>query len=164
MLIPTSRDTTSIAALSGGSSRATIRSLNRCPYRATSVFLRPQSFRFYPGGNFPDTGGAIGGPASEKEPAGNEKVEHHADGGMAASRSTSGAEGVVDARADPWFHRSAPQRCNRTPSEAITENGAVSSLDFRNVLKSETIIRGSKKFSRYVEKLLPIRIQTCFRS
>jgi hypothetical protein len=37
--MPTSRDTTSIAALSGGNNRATIRSLYCCPYRATSVFL-----------------------------------------------------------------------------------------------------------------------------
>ncbi len=36
MLTPTSRETTSMAALSGGSSRATMRSLNACPYRATS--------------------------------------------------------------------------------------------------------------------------------
>jgi hypothetical protein len=50
-------DTTSIAELSGGNSRATIRSLYRCPYRATSVFLRPQRFRSYPGGNSCDTGG-----------------------------------------------------------------------------------------------------------
>src|SRR5947209_12776107 len=35
LLIPTSRDTKSIAALSGGNSRATIRSLYACPYRAT---------------------------------------------------------------------------------------------------------------------------------
>jgi hypothetical protein len=33
-LTPTSRDTTSIAELSGGNSRATIRSLYACPYRA----------------------------------------------------------------------------------------------------------------------------------
>ena len=57
-LIPTSRDTTSIAALSGGNSRATIRSLYRCPYRATSVFLRPQSFRSYPAG-YPKAGADI---------------------------------------------------------------------------------------------------------
>ena len=40
-LTPTSRETRSMAALSGGSSRATIRSLNACPYRATSCHLRP---------------------------------------------------------------------------------------------------------------------------
>jgi hypothetical protein len=57
-LTPTSRDTTSIAELSGGNNRATIRSLYLCPYRATSVFLRPQRFRSYPGGNFSDTEGA----------------------------------------------------------------------------------------------------------
>ena len=45
-LTPTSRDTTSTAALSGGSSRATMRSLNAFPYRATLVHLRP-SFRFH---------------------------------------------------------------------------------------------------------------------
>jgi hypothetical protein len=33
--------TRSIAELSGGNSRATIRSLYRCPYRATAVFPRP---------------------------------------------------------------------------------------------------------------------------
>ena len=38
--IPTSRDTTSSAALSGGSNRATALSLNACPYRATSVLHR----------------------------------------------------------------------------------------------------------------------------
>src|ERR1700733_14925741 len=58
-LMPTSRDNTSIAALSGGNSRATNRSLYRCPYRATSVFLRPQRFRSYPGGNSCDTGGCF---------------------------------------------------------------------------------------------------------
>ena len=57
MLMPTSRDTTSIAELSGGNSRATIRSLYFCPYRATFVFLSAQGLRSYPGGNFPDTGG-----------------------------------------------------------------------------------------------------------
>ena len=35
-LTPTSRETTSMAALSGGGSRATMRSLNVCPYRATA--------------------------------------------------------------------------------------------------------------------------------
>ncbi|MCK9367679.1 MAG: N-6 DNA methylase [Metallibacterium scheffleri] len=38
--MPTSRATTSSAPLSGGSKRATARSLNRCPYRATSVLHR----------------------------------------------------------------------------------------------------------------------------
>ena len=38
--IPTSRATTSIAALSGGSNRATALSLNVCPYRAKSVLHR----------------------------------------------------------------------------------------------------------------------------
>jgi DNA-binding transcriptional LysR family regulator len=55
-LIPTSRDTCSTEELSGGSSLATILSLYACPYRATSVFQRPQRFRSYPGGNFSDTG------------------------------------------------------------------------------------------------------------
>jgi hypothetical protein len=41
MLIPTSRDTLSSDELSGGNSRATIRSLYACPYRATFVFQRP---------------------------------------------------------------------------------------------------------------------------
>ena len=40
-LTPTSRDTTSMGALSGGSSRATMRSLNACPYRATLDYPRP---------------------------------------------------------------------------------------------------------------------------
>ena len=56
-LIPTSRDTKSIAELSGGNSRATIRSLYACPYRATFRYPRPQRFRSYLGGNFSDTGG-----------------------------------------------------------------------------------------------------------
>src|SRR3954469_1347255 len=59
-LIPTSRDTKSIAALSGGNSLATIRSLYACPYRATFCYPRPQRFRTYLGGNFPDTGGPDG--------------------------------------------------------------------------------------------------------
>jgi hypothetical protein len=40
-LTPTSRETTSINALSGGSSRATMRSLNACPYRAILKYPRP---------------------------------------------------------------------------------------------------------------------------
>ena len=40
-LTPTSRETTSMAALSGGSSRAAIRSLNTCPYRAILEHPRP---------------------------------------------------------------------------------------------------------------------------
>src|SRR3984885_15625518 len=56
-LTPTSRDTCSTAALSGGSNRATIRSLYACPYRATSVFQRPQWFRSYLGSNLSDTEG-----------------------------------------------------------------------------------------------------------
>ena len=43
-LIPTSRDTKSIAELSGGNSLATIRSLYACPYRATFRYPRPQMF------------------------------------------------------------------------------------------------------------------------
>ena len=54
-LIPTSRDTKSIAELSGGNSLATIRSLYACPYRATFCYPRPQRFRSYLGGNFSDT-------------------------------------------------------------------------------------------------------------
>jgi Methyltransferase domain len=56
-LIPTSRETKSIAELSGGNSRATIRSLYACPYRATFCYPRPQRFRPYLGGNFSDTEG-----------------------------------------------------------------------------------------------------------
>jgi hypothetical protein len=58
-LIPTSRDTKSIAELSGGNSRATIRSLYACPYRATFRYLRPLRFRSYLGDNFFDTEGEI---------------------------------------------------------------------------------------------------------
>ena len=44
---PTSWATKSSAALSGGNNRATARSLNVCPYRATSVLLRrPQVLGF----------------------------------------------------------------------------------------------------------------------
>src|SRR6202035_3577096 len=57
--IPTSRDTKSIAALSGGNSLATIRSLYACPYRATCCYPRPQRFQTYLGGNCPDTGGEL---------------------------------------------------------------------------------------------------------
>jgi hypothetical protein len=61
--IPTSRDTKSIAELSGGNSRATIRSLYACPYRATVCYPRPQRFRSYLGGNLSDTGGLLRGVA-----------------------------------------------------------------------------------------------------
>jgi hypothetical protein len=60
-LIPASRDTKSIAELSGGNNRPTIRSLYACPYRATSVFQRPQRFRSYLSGNLSDTGGRFVG-------------------------------------------------------------------------------------------------------
>ena len=45
-LTPTSWETTSIAALSGGNSRATMRSLNALPYRATLAYPRPLIPRF----------------------------------------------------------------------------------------------------------------------
>src|SRR4051812_359517 len=60
-LIPTSRETSSIAELSGGNSRATIRSLYACPYRATVCYPRPQRFRSYVGDNFSDTEGLPAG-------------------------------------------------------------------------------------------------------
>jgi hypothetical protein len=47
---------------SSGNSRATIRSLYRYPYRATSAFPRPQRFRSCPSGNFPDTGRTLSRP------------------------------------------------------------------------------------------------------
>ncbi len=56
-LIPTLFATSSRGQLSGGRRRATTRSLNSRPYRAISVFHRPQGFPSYPGGNFSDTGG-----------------------------------------------------------------------------------------------------------
>ena len=59
VLTPTSRETTSTAELSGGSSRATILSLYACPYRATACYPRPQRFRSYPRGNCSDTGGSL---------------------------------------------------------------------------------------------------------
>src|SRR5690242_14639483 len=59
VLTPTSRETTSTAELSGGSSRATILSLYACPYRATACYPRPQRFRSYPRGNCSDTGGGF---------------------------------------------------------------------------------------------------------
>jgi hypothetical protein len=65
-LIPTSRDTRSTDELSGGNSRATIRSLYACPYRATFVFQRPQRFRSYPDGNFSDTGGLLSGDCPKR--------------------------------------------------------------------------------------------------
>ncbi len=55
---PTSRATCSNPALSGGSNRATARSLNACPYRATSVPLTPPRSGFYRGDNYSDAGGA----------------------------------------------------------------------------------------------------------
>jgi hypothetical protein len=54
---PTSRATTSIAALSGGSNRATALSLNVCPYRAKSVLHRRPLGLFYGGDNYSDAGG-----------------------------------------------------------------------------------------------------------
>jgi hypothetical protein len=58
-LIPTSRETKSIAELSGGNSLATIRCLYACPYRATFRYPRPQRFPSYLGSNFSDTGGLV---------------------------------------------------------------------------------------------------------
>ncbi len=46
MLTPVSRETTSMAALSGGNSRATMRSLNAFPYLATLAYPRPLIPRF----------------------------------------------------------------------------------------------------------------------
>src|SRR5450755_368251 len=60
-LIPTSRDTKSIAELSGGNSLATIRSLYACPYRAIFRHPHPQRFPSYLGDNLSDTGGALAG-------------------------------------------------------------------------------------------------------
>lgn len=58
VLTPTSRATTSAAALSGGNNLATAVSLNACPYRATSVLhRRPLGFWFYRGDNYSDAGG-----------------------------------------------------------------------------------------------------------
>ncbi len=55
---PTSLATTSAAAPSGGSNRATARSLNVCPYRATDfLHRRPQGSWFYEGDNYCDAGG-----------------------------------------------------------------------------------------------------------
>jgi hypothetical protein len=56
-LTPTSRATTSIAALSGGSNRATALSLNVCPYRAKSVLDRRPLGLIYGGNNYSDAGG-----------------------------------------------------------------------------------------------------------
>jgi hypothetical protein len=50
-----------MAALSGGNSRATMRSLNACPYRATLDYPRPLIAQSYPGDNCSDTGGLPGG-------------------------------------------------------------------------------------------------------
>jgi hypothetical protein len=63
-LTPTSRETTSTAELSGGSSRATILSLCACPYRATACYPRPQGSRSYPGGNCSDTEGPDAGASA----------------------------------------------------------------------------------------------------
>src|SRR3954447_25608143 len=59
-LTPTSRETRSTAELSGGNNRATIRSLYACPYLANFPKPKPPGSRSYPGGNFSDTGGAVG--------------------------------------------------------------------------------------------------------
>ena len=56
--MPTSLAITSAAAPSGGSNRATARSLNVCPYRATDVLhRRPQGSWSYEGDNYCDAGG-----------------------------------------------------------------------------------------------------------
>lgn len=55
--MPTSRATTSTAALSGGSNRATALSLNLCPYLAISIPCRRPLLRFYWGDNYSDAGG-----------------------------------------------------------------------------------------------------------
>jgi hypothetical protein len=60
---PYSRATSSSVAFSGGSNRATARSLNAFPYRATaSSHHRPQIHRFYRGDNYSDAGGGLGRP------------------------------------------------------------------------------------------------------
>ncbi len=57
---PYSRATSSSVAFSGGSNRATARSLNAFPYRATSSsHHRPQIHGFYRGDNYSDAGGAL---------------------------------------------------------------------------------------------------------
>jgi hypothetical protein len=60
---PSSWETCWIDALSGGSSRATARSLNACPYRATSLPHAPR-LQMYRGGNFSDTRGMLQGKSS----------------------------------------------------------------------------------------------------
>ena len=99
-LIPTSCDTTSTAELSGGNSRATIRSLYACPYRATFCYPRPQGFRSYLGGNFSDTGGRYQGgvPACP-----------------ACGRATSAAYPASCRNAVLWRCGRRPQRSTRPP-------------------------------------------------
>ena len=54
---PTVAATTFTSALSGGSNLATARSLNPCPYRATSSSFRPSQWFSKPGDNYSDAGG-----------------------------------------------------------------------------------------------------------
>src|SRR5690606_33025395 len=62
---PVSWETCWIGALSGGSSRATARSLNACPYRATSSPHAPR-LQIYRGGNYSDTRGEKGGAGERR--------------------------------------------------------------------------------------------------
>src|SRR3954454_21832718 len=61
-LTPTSRETTSIAELSGGNNRATIRPLYAAPYLANFPKPKPSGSRSYPSGNFSDKEGRRVGP------------------------------------------------------------------------------------------------------
>src|SRR6185312_5058633 len=67
---PISRATACGDALSGGSMRATARSLNACPYRANSFSLRPPGSWFYRGDNYSDAGGpgrVVGGKVQQRQ-------------------------------------------------------------------------------------------------
>jgi hypothetical protein len=114
VLTPTSRETTSTAELSGGSSRATILSLYACPYRATACYPRPQRFRSYPRGNCSDTGGRrhTNGRlirSSLQIPSGN-YVDMHRRGrgrGQGASQHLAAAAAAAITRVGPSGERLA---------------------------------------------------------
>ena len=86
--IPTSRATTSIAALSGGSNRATALSLNACPYRAKSVLHRRPRGWFYGGDNYSDAGGVANEPRFAAVPPARIVPMLADDGVYLASEST----------------------------------------------------------------------------
>src|SRR5947209_18048994 len=91
-------------AATPGEQLPTIRSLYCCPYRATSVFLRPQKSRSYPGGNSCDTGGIVPALADDGIYIASESSFHR----------VLRAQGQMNRRG-----RSQPPRTSRPPTTHI---------------------------------------------